>query len=308
MIMANSVGVGFPSTNLQKGHTFHDLDEGATYIFLGGPPRLASSWRLVNGIFPNNPDTTLWGASQAGATWYNLSLNSLMMWTGTEAVRVRDSNSPYTVPDYRRQLVVQEDFLGGTNTSGNFGSSGFNGFSGTTTIIVSEPPYIGLIRRATGAVAGTIASIGLGGTSNLIPTTLDMNCLWIARLNTVDADVIMRIGMMNSMTTNPPALGAYFEKLAADVNWFMVNRETNISDTRVDTGIPVNTSFTKFEISRSGATSTFKINGVTLGSISLTPPVGNVNPACHVSNGAAAADKTADFDLCRFVTDGTIDR
>ena len=67
--MADSVGAGFPSTGIQKGHLFHDLDNSTLWVFLGGTsPQSVANWKLLDGVVTAQPDTSLWGLSQAGAS------------------------------------------------------------------------------------------------------------------------------------------------------------------------------------------------------------------------------------------------
>ena len=49
--MADSVGDGFPSTGagIEKGHLLHDISDGITYQYVGGPVNSSSSWRVVFG-------------------------------------------------------------------------------------------------------------------------------------------------------------------------------------------------------------------------------------------------------------------
>lgn len=84
----NSVGKGFPTTNIQKGHSFYDLDEGSIWVFLGGDPREPASWKLLNGIFVTNPDTSEWANNQICAIWYNLSERRLKSWNGTNVIDI----------------------------------------------------------------------------------------------------------------------------------------------------------------------------------------------------------------------------
>jgi hypothetical protein len=85
--MADSVGSGFPSTGINKGHTFYDLDEESLWEYINGIPRLVSSWKLLSGRFSSDPDTSTWGTAQAGATWFNISSRLVKVWSG---LRVRD--------------------------------------------------------------------------------------------------------------------------------------------------------------------------------------------------------------------------
>ncbi len=83
-----SVGIGFPSSNIQKGHLFYDLDESSIWVYLGGDPKVVTSWRLLNGIFSQNPDTTQWQNNQVSAIWFNLSERRLKSWNGSSVIDI----------------------------------------------------------------------------------------------------------------------------------------------------------------------------------------------------------------------------
>ena len=288
--MANSVGVGFPSTNLQKGHTFHDLDEGSTWVFLGGPPRLSSSWRLLNGIFPNDPDTSLWGSAQAGATWYNLSRQAMRIWDGTLAADMKIANVPVSLFNYRTTFRVQEDFPGGT--SGLYWVRNLGAQTAT-----AAAGYPGITRLSTSAVSGTLCSYFMGSAAELFVSTYNCRVKYIFRLNSVDANTQIRAGaQVAGGTTNPPANGWYFEKLDADVNWFLVTRGGGV-ETRVDSGIVIDNGFHTFEIVYTGSDQVkkFYFDGQLLLSAATDPLTGNIRPAFSIIN-SAAADKSFDLD------------
>jgi hypothetical protein len=81
--MADTVGGGFPSSGIQKGGIHFDVDDSTLWEFLGGPATLITSWKLLSGIFTNNPDTSEWGLAQRGAQWWNSSEGKLKVWNGS---------------------------------------------------------------------------------------------------------------------------------------------------------------------------------------------------------------------------------
>lgn len=293
--MANSTGVGFPTTNLQKGHTFHDLDEGSTYIFIGGDPRLQSSWRLVNGIFSNNPDTAGWGLAQAGATWWNASEAKLKVWTGTTVANVFSQET-----QYKREVFLSDEFLTGTTSSGAVGALGWT-IAGTPNLVASTPSNIGIFQIATGGVSGTQARIVFPANPAIDPSAVS-ELVWVARLNTNDANVTARFGAQNNVALDPPAHGIYFEKLDADTNWFAVTRD-NGTQTRTDTGVAVTTGFATFTWTRLQSGVQFQINGTLVATHTTNIPVTFISPALWLINSAAAS-KSADFDYFQYSATG----
>lgn len=303
--MADSVGVGFPSSNLQKGHIFHDLDEGSTWVFINGPPRLASSWRLLNGIFSNDPDTSLWGAAQTGATWYNLSLQATRVWDGTQAATVKIANVPVNLYGYKTAVGMQDEFISGGTGSGTIGSLGWIFSGGSISYTTSEVNNIGLLRRDTTAVINTITRIGLNASVNeAISLSTPLHLIWVYRLNTNDADTTVRFGAANSFAGNPPLNGVYIEKLNADTNWFCVSRAAGV-ETRTDSMVAVSTSFITLQITRNSNGLLFYLNNVQVASITTNIPTAFIVPGNHIINSAAAA-KTMDIDYFQLQITGLL--
>ena len=113
--MADSVGSGFPSTGINKGHTFYDIDEGSTWVYIGGIPRLVSSWRLINGIFVSDPDTSTWGEIQSGATWFNTTELLVKVWNGTAITTVGGGSTSFSA--LTSGTNVQADMVVGNTAS-----------------------------------------------------------------------------------------------------------------------------------------------------------------------------------------------
>lgn len=294
--MANSVGVGFPSTNLQKGHTFHDLDEGSTWVFLGGPPRLASSWRLLNGIFPNDPDTSLWGTNQAGATWYNLSLQAMRIWDGTQAATMKIAGVPVNLYDYKTAVSAQDDFISGTTASGSVGDLGWSfdvGSGGSIVLPDSERNNQGIIRIRSGTTISNTTGLRLIGTTNLY-SEASFDILFLIRPIAIDADTTIRVGVSTNPATVPPTSGIYFEKLPADTNWFCIARTGGV-ETRVDSNVVITTSFIAVRIVRSQTDVKYYINDVLVATITTNIPSVATTPTINITT-AAAADKNIDVD------------
>lgn len=296
--MANSSGIGFPTTNLQKGHTFHDIDEGATYIFIDGDPRLQSSWRLVNGIFSGDPDTSQWGLQQKGATWYNAALGAMRFWTGSAVQSISIAGVISNMYDVRNGLAIQEDFLSGVSTTGQIGSVGFNATNGTVnTFPASEDNHPGIYQRGTGGTINTVASLHLSSATPLL-ASMQHAITWIVRPNNIDADSTYRAGAMISVATNPPTNGIYFERLGSDTNWFAVTRSGGV-ETRTDLGISASANFIRLFYNRDATSVKFYVDGTLLATHTSNIPTVAFGPATQVVN-LAAASKTLDHDYFDF--------
>lgn len=290
--MSDSVGSGFPSTGINRGHLFYDVDDNSLWVYLNGPAALVSSWKLLNGNLASQPDTSLWGMLQAGASW---TFNGVYYgWDGTQIIQITNG-APVSLYNYKDGLLLQDDFITGTG-----GVLGFTTSGGTTTVIASEVNRPGILRRDTSAVGSTIAQIRLhgGSSSGFDPSTL-WDLMWIVRANNFDADTAIRFGAVNAIATSPPANGVYVEKLFADTNWFFVVRAATV-ETRVDSGILISAQFVKFKINRRVGDVQFIVNDVLVATLPLTNmPTAFLNPEVLITNNAAAA-KTIDIDYFEF--------
>lgn len=203
--------------------------------------------------------------------------------------------------DYRNGIRMQEEFLSGTNANQTLGSHGWT-TTGTITAGTSAANRYGVMRFDTGASSGTTSKLTLLATASIDPANF-ASVLWIAKLNNNDANTNIRIGAGNNLSNDPPADGIYFEKDDADTNWFCVTRASS-SQTRVDSGVAVNTSYNKFEFNRVGSAATFKINGASVcGAMTATMPTALMTPGMSINNSAAAA-KTFDVDYFEMVITG----
>lgn len=199
--------------------------------------------------------------------------------------------------DPRQSVYIQEEFMSGVNTNGQGGALGW-GQAGTVTGIASTANRIGIIRIDTGAASGTPSRINLGqmsATSAVIDPSTNVFIRWMTRLNTNDVDTTVRIGAANSTSGAPPNDGIYFEKAAADTNWFCVTRASS-TQTKTDTGIAVDTNFHTFSWRRDGYGVTCLIDYVpVVPSQSSNIPTVFLAPFSYIINSAPAS-KTMDID------------
>jgi len=301
--MADSTGVGFPTTNLQLGHVFHDLDEHAQYKFVGGDPRVASSWVVINGAFNVQPDTSLWGTKQAGAMWLYVPEKTYYGWDGTRMIRIAFAGGD-SFYNYRTQYAVQDEFITGGNATGIVGWLGWTAGAGSATVAgqPSEVNAPGIFQLTTTTTINTIARLTFNGAFVLFLTS-NVRMTSIQRLNTIDADTTCRVGYGNATNTDPPNNGIYFEKLTGDTNWFCVTR-ASATQTRTDSGVPIVAAMTKLEIVIDGETVTFFINGNLVATHTTNAPIGTIqlSPFYQIVN-AVAASKTLDIDYFQLLLD-----
>lgn len=304
--MANSVGKGFPSANIQIGHVFCDIDDLTLWKYLGGDPKIVTSWLLIQGRVGTQPDTTLWGVAQAGAVWFYEPEGMYYGWNGSERVLIAFAGSP-GLYDYRQMFTLQEEFIGGIASSSNAGILGWT-TAGTLAVQSSEAQRPGIYRFSTGAVINTITRLS-PHSSTSFDSSLPHRITWIARVNQVDTDTQVRFGAGSSVAGNPPTNGIYFEKLGADVTWFCVIRASAATVIRIDSGVNVSTNFTIFHYVYEPALTriTFYINDQVVVQQTVTPVfnVPGIAPYGFLIN-LAAADKSMDIDYFHMVGQGIV--
>jgi hypothetical protein len=292
--MADSAGSGFPTTNLEKGHLFYDIDDNILYMYIGGDPKLRSSWKLISGSFNGDPDTSSWGDVQSGDVWFNKSLDELRVWSGTRALSVYPFN-------YRRVTILQEDFW--VNSSSPYVTRN-GGTQGAGTLVNGR---VGISKVGTGAAANTVVGLFMGAGNEVISAGgfgLVYETTWVLKLNSVTPDMLIRIGnIVSGGTVNPASNGRYFEKTGSDTTFFMVTRGGSV-ETRVDTGIPIDTGYHTFKIiqdqSVSPEVSKFIFDGNELLSTTTNQLQINIRPALSLVN-LAAVDVSIDLDYFEFV-------
>lgn len=299
--MADSVGKGFPTTSLQRGHIFCDLDDMSYWKYISGDPRLVSSWVLVNGVLQTQPDTSLWGVNQAGAMWFYAPEQSYYGWDGSALVMIAFTGNE-NLYRYQNTIMLQDDFSFGGNASGVAGNLGWTLGAGTIIGQSSEANAPGIFRLGTTAVINTVGRLLFNGTFNLFLTFPQAYCS-ICRLNNNDTDTTARIGYLNLTNANPPDHGAYFEKLTTDTNWFCVVRVSGGGPSRVDSNVNVNTAFNKFEIIITTTDAKFYINNQLVATIITAMTTVSVSPCYQIIN-AIGADKTLDIDYFHLVMTG----
>lgn len=302
--MADSIGSGFPNTGINKGHLFFDQDEGALWEYINGPPRIVSSWKLLSGKFNEQPDTSLWGEAQAGAMW--IFGGVYYGWDGVQIIQITNG-APVSLYNYRNNIMLQDEFISGVTSSGTIGVLGWFSAGGTgVTIGNVEANRIGLFQKSTSAVANTVAHLLLSGTQSQIPITAIYTNVWITKLNNNDGDTIYRVGLTSGGTLNPTVSnGVFFEKAAADTNWFLVTVLGGVA-MRTDSGIAVDTNWHNFKIVHNVApvdSYAFWLDGVLVGTITTNLPNGAIQPFIHIVNTTANA-KTFDVDYFEITITG----
>ena len=281
--MADSVGgTGFPTSGIQKGHLYYDVVDQALWMYISGVPALVSSWRLISGRLSIQPDTSLWGAAQAGAHWFLISNQQFYGWDGSQIVILGGN-----LYNYKTGIRLQDDFFGGGITTSNIGVLGWEFAGGTVTSIGSEPDHFGVIQRATTATINTNTRMFLNEANALDPSKTSKYTYVMIPI-VVDGNTLIRVGITTNLLNSPPTDGIYFEKLDADTNWFCVTRKSNVQ-TRTDSGISIDVNYVTFVINIVNGAVQFIINNNIVATISTNVPTVYVVPGFLIINSAAAS-------------------
>lgn len=201
-----------------------------------------------------------------------------------------------TLYPFNNMIALQDDFLSGTTSTGNVGSLGWSFSGGTVTVVNGMANRYGIIERSTGAVINTVAPILLSSNSTAIDPSVNLYILHVLAVGTNDSNTTIRIGAGNSLFASPVVHGIYFEKLDGDTNWFCVTRASSV-ETRVDSGVSIDTSFHNFRIDRRSTGVEWRIDNVR---VCASHPQTNIpavfiNPGSHIVNSAASS-KTYQLD------------
>lgn len=294
--MADSIGKGFPTTNLQIGHVFCDIDDFSYWKYLGGPPASVASWVLFQGILPSQPDTSEWGLAQAGAMWFIPSSKTYYGWDGRQIITVAFAGGP---SEYQalREISVQDDFMTGGNSGGLIGWLGWASGAGTIVGQQSEDNHPGIFRLSTGTTPGTVARMSLILSSSLFLVG-NIELIFVVRLLDIDADSTARFGFGGFTGDNPPSDGAYIEKVTSDTEWFAVTRIGGVQ-TRTNTGRVVNATFVDARIKIINGTDVeFYLDHTLVATHANAVTTAILSPLVQVIN-AAGVSKAIDIDYAQ---------
>lgn len=228
----------------------------------------------------------------------------LLCATGVEASSLQTPQSP--LYNYHNSLCQQDDFISGSTSTGTIGVLGWFAAGGTGTTTTGPLEHPGLYTRSTSAVANTVSHVLLSGTQSQILPTAVYYSIWVNRLNNNDGDTIFRVGLTNSGTVTPPvSSGAYFEKAAADTNWFLVTMVGAVA-ARTDSGVAVDTDWHTFKVIHNVLpTESYEywLDRVLVGTRTTNIPTLGMQPFSHIVNTTANA-KTFDIDYFEWCVTG----
>jgi len=153
----------------------------------------------------------------------------------------------------RQTYSIRDDFSdASTSVSGAQGETGWQlVMVGSSTVSIWDyAGRVGVKRYTTASKTGS--RITLTREVDLFRMdTVGWEMLFAIRYSNIDLAII-RNGFMNSFTGAQSEL-AYFEKKAADTNWFSVTKNLSDFENRIDTGVIADTAFHAFRIQKNEA-------------------------------------------------------
>jgi parallel beta-helix repeat protein len=208
-------------------------------------------------------------------------------------------------------MVLDEDFAsGGSNATTLIGASGWTQTvtgSGTGSNPAQATGHPGIVRRDTGATAGSTSAIA-GGPSNDFhcQESWDVTFWFRANQANADADAVYRFGVCG-VIADPPVHGCFFERLGGESNLFAVSRASSVQ-TRADMGVAQDNGWHVGRIRRSVKLGVTIDGGADVDIATNVPSGQGFIQFLFVGNGAAAASKTIDLDRARLVIPGLATR
>lgn len=223
------------------------------------------------------------GGSTDGAGWTGLNGNTVNLW---RAPRINDSmlTTHQGILSTFGTRVFEDDFYGSALDSKWVSAGGTVGLSGTGGIAMLQ----------TGDVPETACKIE----SACAVCTRRSGFIFEALVYyNSSSNIATRIGLSNGMY-GTIGNGIYFEKLAADANWYLVSCDGS-SQTRVDTGVVYSSTSKVFALrtNTSDSTVTALIDGQKVCSVASTLPTSNVglSPSFYVYNVSPARIMYIDY-------------
>lgn len=163
-------------------------------------------------------------------------------------------------PDFPNRYRLQDHFMGGGTETGEVGELGWTA-AGVITQLASAASMHGVVQIASPATINGPGTIFLVGRPFF--STVSFDARFRVRLDTGNADTMIRVGFADGVATASPTAGIYFEKAAAETTWHAVCRSASV-ETRTNTAVAVSSSFATLRVRRVSSTQIgFSIDGGT---------------------------------------------
>jgi hypothetical protein len=198
---------------------------------------------------------------------------------------------------------IKEDFFAGAGGSGTIGECGISyvGSGSTTNLNSNDQNHPGVVQRVTGATANVTTGLEIGVTGGYNPVLALNNQVfkvtWIVKNDSAAfTNFIQRMGIGNSMSSEPPSSGVYFENtsVATPTTWTLVVK--GASTTTNTTSVTIDQSWHRYDIISDGANNfSFYIDDVLAGTVAATPSSIANAPAATI-RCSSAESKTLTYD------------
>lgn len=190
---------------------------------------------------------------------------------------------------------VVDDFVVTSGVSGAVGELSWLFTNGSTSGLPGETDRPGIIRRDTSTTINTVAWIGLRSISGMVAASF-FDCTFWIRPVTVDANTILRFGVVDNANVQQWASGVYIEKAAADTQWFGVARNAGTQSRTAQLGTVTGAVWYKLRVRRVNSTTVgFTVDAGAEVTLNTNLPTATMAFAMEISN-TAAASKTLDID------------
>jgi|GEM_PF-3343587 len=234
-----------------------------------------------------------------GTLWVNTSTNNTFVLTNSTAGSAVWSKINNDNPATDLNLV--DDFIGGTNATGDFGQLGWTFTNGTYAFINGVANHPGIFTLSQANVVSRLRTGGNAsdtGVSFSTADNYDMDFVVRPSGGTV-LSTIKRLGMMDNTSGSPPANGVYFEfsTTALDTTWQCVTRSAG-TQTRTNSTIGVASgTWANLRIKKNGANVDFYVDGILRCTNTTNIPTTIVAPVIQQQDVLTTAGNDIDVDL-----------
>jgi hypothetical protein len=200
---------------------------------------------------------------------------------------------------------IFDDFVSGGTSVGGVGDLNWLYLEGTTQLVAPAAGRVGVISRSTTATSGLYAVLYLrqDPTVGVVHSSNNFDSTFMVRLAQTDADTLVRFGLGNDATANPPANGVYLEKLAADVSWYGVTRSGGAQSRTAALGTTT-TNWLKGRVRRIDASTVgFTLDGGVETTATANIPSVGAQPFVAIRNSVAVA-KVIEIDYVDLTVQG----
>lgn len=236
--------------------------------------------------------------------WYMHPTDSLWLWYDGTSSRWRTIGE-FSVPQLIDTTDMFDEFLGGSNETGEIGASGWNQTASGTAgsagqAAVTKHP--GIYRVQSGTTSGNSTRIHLGqnANSNSVLIASDLSYMgWVVSVPTITS-IVVRLGIGQDISAASFGTeGAFFQfDPTANASWMCYTRTSSTDEGPTDSAVDVTAgNWYLLEILRIASSGNweFYINGTRVATHTTRQPTSALNVGVFVSTATSAA-RSIDVD------------